>query len=154
MKTIYEELIERVSNGEKFNIDFENRNIKVSNKYLVKNGEYDTSKYKLLNEYNADINSILSDIEALYEVYKYSMISERSENKRKKYFKALPIEELTDEQLVIGQPREVSQANLEGFIFVQILSGNLYWDEKIMNGKWFYQGNDPDLIILKKWIEK
>ena len=82
------------------------------------------------------------------------MISERSENKRRKYFKALPIEELTDEQLVIGQPREVSQANLEGFIFVQILSGNLYWDEKIMNGKWFYQGNDPDLIILKKWIEK
>ena len=154
MKTIYEELIERVSNGEKFNIDFENRHIKVSNKYLVKNGEYDTSKYKLFNEYNADINSILSDIEALYEVYKYSMISERSENKRRKYFKALPIEELTDEQLVIGQPREVSQANLEGFIFVQILSGNLYWDEKIMNGKWFYQGNDPDLIILKKWIEK
>lgn len=153
MKTIYEELIEQVSNGKKFSIDFENRNIKVGNKYLVKNGVYDTSKYKLLNEDNANINSILSNIEALYEVYKYSMPSERSENKRQKHFKALSIEELTDEQLVLGQPREVSQANLEGFIFVQILSGNLYWDEEIM-GKWFYQGNDQDLIILKKWIKK
>ena len=41
---IYQELIERVDNGETFCIDFEKRNMKVGKEYLIKNGEYDVSR--------------------------------------------------------------------------------------------------------------
>lgn len=152
MITICDEMIERVSNGEKFNVDFEKQNIKVGNTYLMKAGDYDKDKYKLSHAYG-NLSIILECIEDLYKSYKYSTPSERSENKRRKYFKALPIEELTDKQLVTGATREVAQAVLETFILCHIVSGELYWDEEKM-GKWFYQGNDPDLIILKKWVEK
>ena len=154
MKLILDELTSRVYNGEKFHIDFEKQNMKVGNEYLIKDGSYDASEYMLATE-NMDIS--LKDhlwvIEELYDNYKYSAPSERSESKRRKYFKALPIEELTDEQLVNGGSREVAQCTLEGYILIAILIGGLYWDEQLM-GKWFYQGKDPDLILLKKWIEK
>lgn len=154
MKLILEELIERVNNGDKFHIDFEKRNMKVGKIYLIKDGQYDEGKYILSKrEGPASIDRVLTIIDDLYDTYKYSMPSEKSESKRKKYFKALPVEELTDEQLVNGEAREVAQCALEGYILTRILDGSLYWDEQLM-GKWFYQGNDPDLIILKKWIEK
>ena len=155
MKPIYHELMERVENGEKFHIDFEKRNMKVGKTYLIKDGEYDTTR-KLYVESMADphnLESILNTIENMYHVYKHSTPSERSENKRRKYFKAKPVEEMTDFELVAGVPRECSQAAIEGYILCHIIDGSLYWDEQLM-GKWFYQGNDPDLIILKKWIEK
>lgn len=153
MKLIMEELIERVDNGERFNIDFEKRNMKVGRTYLIKDGEYDKDKYMLSLSNKATLDIILDNIEDFYNEYKYSMPSERSENKRKKYFKALSAEELSIDDMVNGKSREVAQCILEGYILVNILKGTLYWDEQLL-GRWFYQGNDPDLIILKKWIEK
>ena len=153
--SIYLELIERVDNGETFNIDFEKRTMKVGKDYLVKNGEYDTSKelFGKLYEEPYSLQVVLHMIRDLYKNYKYSLPSERSDNKRKKYFKALSVDELTDEQLATGQKRETTQAALEGFILCSIIAGHLVWDEAIM-GKWFYQSeNDPDLVILRSWIE-
>lgn len=152
MKFIIEEVLERVSNGERFNIDFERRNLRLGKQYIIKDGQYDTNEYISLDT-DTDLETVLHEIEGLYQKYKYSTPSERSENKRRKYFKALPIEELTDEQLVIGESREVAQAMLESYILCRIISGTLYWDEERM-GRWFYQGEDPDLIILKSWINK
>lgn len=153
--SIYLELIERVDNGETFSIDFEKRTMKVGKNYLIKNGEYDTSR-ELFCKLSPDIYSIqvaLHMIRDLYRTYKYSLPSERSDNKRRKYFKALSVDELTDEQLMVAQKRETSQAALEGFILCAILAGQLTWDESIM-GKWFYQSEkDPDLVILRSWIE-
>jgi hypothetical protein len=64
------------------------------------------------------------------------------------------MEELTDEQLMCAERREVAQAKLEGFILCMILENKLIWNEHIM-GKWFWQSKkDSDLVILKKWIEK
>lgn len=153
MKSIYSELSEQVYNGEKFNVNFEKRSIKVGGKYLIKDGEYDKDKYVLfthLNEYG--INDVLKTLDDLYMLYKYSTPSERSENKRHKYFKALSTEEMTDEQLVCGMQREVAQSRLEAFILCSILNGNLTWQDEW--GTFFYQGNDPDFILLKKWIVK
>ena len=147
--TIYEELIERVSNGETFHIDFEKRTMKVGKEYLIRNGEYDSERLLI----KADGN-VLCTIEQMYNVYKYSLPSERSDDKRKKYFKALEIEELSDEQLFVATKREVAQCKLEGYVLCAILSGQLKWDDNVMQGKWFYQSkNDPSLIILKSWIE-
>lgn len=151
---IYLELIERVDNGETFSIDFEKRSMKVGKNYLIKNGEYDTSR-ELFSVYHdiSDLYVILHMIRDLYKSYKYSLPSERNDNKRRRYFKALSVDELTDEQLIKADKRETKQAALEGFILCSILTGQLKWDEAIM-GKWFYQSvNDPDLVILRSWIE-
>ena len=150
--SIYLELLERVSGGESFHIDFEKRNMKVGNDYLIKEGEFDESKELIVGSY--DMQTILNKIEELYKEYKYSLPSERSDNKRRKYFKALPMEEITDEQLMTAERREFSQAALDGFVLCMIVSGQLIWNEDVMQGKWFWQSNnDPDLVVLRSWIE-
>ena len=147
--SIYLELLERVAEGEKFHIDFKKRDMKLGKTYLIKDGEYNAERE--LIHFDGDL---LSEIRELYEDYKISTPSERSEGKRRKYFKALSVEELTDEQLVNGTPRELAQAALEGFILCKILDGSFKWDENIL-GKWFYQDKEnPDLIILKEWVER
>ena len=150
--SIYLELLEMVSNGESFHIDFEKRNMKVGNEFLIKEGEFDKSNELVSGSY--DMRTILNVIEELYKNYKYSLPSERSDSKRRKYFKALPMEEITDEQLMTAERREFSQAVLEGFVLCMIVSGQLVWDEKVMQGKWFYQSkSDTDLVLLRTWVE-
>ena len=146
--TIYDELIKRVSNGETFHIDFEKRTMKIGKQKIIDCGEYDISKP--LIEFKG---FVLEAIDKLYQDYKHSLPSERSDGKRKKYFKALSVDELTDEQLMVAERREVAQAKLEGFILCMILMNVFTWDEFTM-GKWFYQSkNDSDLVILRNWIE-
>jgi hypothetical protein len=149
-KSIYGELMQRVDSGETFHIDFKTRTMKVGKDFLVKNGEYDGARSFWPT---MKMNDMLNVIEDLYQHYKYSLPSERSDSKRKKYFKALPIESLTDKQLIIADRREGAQARLEGFILGMILNGSFVWDEQKL-GKWFWQSkNDPDLVILRSWIE-
>ena len=154
--SIYLELLERVSNGESFHINFEKRNMKVGRDYLIKDGEFDESK-ELLGDSFGNVHSLtdsLFELECLYKVYKYSLPSERSDNKRKKYFKALPMEEITDEQLMAAERREYARAVLEGFVLCMIVSGKLVWDEDVMQGRWFWQSDiDPDLVVLRTWVE-
>jgi predicted SprT family Zn-dependent metalloprotease len=152
--TIYEELVKRVSEGEDFHIDFEKRSMKVGKQYLIKDGEYDTER-ELYMETHAfpNINVILFELDQLYYWYKYSLPSERSDSKRRKYFKALPIEEIPDRELLRAERREVAQAKLEGAIVCLIVSGQLIWNKTVM-GNWFYQSpNDKDFVLLKQWIE-
>ena len=147
--TIYNELLTRVDAGENFCINFETRSMKVGKQFLIKNGEYDKERTLSLKP-TMDVMQI---IEELYHSYKHSLPSERSCSKRKIYFKALPADEMTDIQLAIGCKRDGAQARLEGFILCMVLHGYLKWDEETM-GKWFWQSkNDPDLIILRSWIE-
>ena len=147
--TIYEELLSRIEQGEKFHIDFEKRNMKVGKDWLIKNGECETGRIL----YGYTPVQILELIESYYEDYKYSCPSERSDSKRKGYFKALSVDDLSDEEMVCGENREYAQAKLEGFILCAILMGHFKWDEEKM-GKWFWQSKgDPSLVILRQWIE-
>lgn len=149
--TIYEELVERVFNGEAFNIDFEKRNIKVGKTFLVKDGSYDDDRV-LFGAKSLQMPDIMKLIEFMYHNYKYSLPSERSDNKRKKYFKALSVDEIPDELLMTAEKREVAQAKLEGYILCLAMDNHFKWND-ISNG-WFYQSvGDPDLVILKSWIE-
>jgi len=152
--TIFEELVQRVSNGEAFNIDFENRSLKIGKQFLITKGKYDTSRLLFSNNEEAwSMLIVLGAINCLYKQYKYSLPSERSEKKRRNYFKALPVDQLTDEQLFTAERREIARAKLEGFILCMILENKFVWNEDEM-GKWFYQSkSDSDLVILKKWIE-
>ena len=150
--TIYEELVKRVSDGESFYINFKNRALKIGKKFIIADGFYDDEQ-TLYTTSEMEMSDILSQVEALYKNYKYSLPSERSDNKRRQYFKALPVDKLTDKQMVTGEMREVARAKLEGFILCMIVDGFFVWDESEL-GKWFYQSkNDPDLVILRSWIE-
>lgn len=150
--TIYEELIKRVSEGEIFYVNFKNRSLKIGKKFVITDGVYDDSRELIDCQYDK-LESLFEIIDNLYCNYKYSLPSERSDSKRRKYFKALSINEMNDMQLIAGERREVAQARLEGFILCMILNGEFKWDENAM-GKWFYQSKtDSDLIILRDWIE-
>ena len=147
--TIYEELLSRVEQGEKFKINFEQRSMKVGKDWLIKNGECEVGRVL----YGMNPIAIKEQIERMYQRFKYSCPSERSDSKRKGYFKALSVDELTDEQMIYGKSRELMQAQLEGFILCAILMNHLKWED-LTEEKWFYQSpNDKDLIILKSWIE-
>lgn len=150
--TIYEELVQRVSDGESFYINFKNRAMKIGKKFIIADGVYDTER-KLIDCDYTDMQEMLNKIEKLYEGYKYSLQSERSDNKRRKYFKALSIEEIPDDRLFVSGRREVERAKLEGFILCSVLTGKFEWDERKL-GKWFWQSkNDSDLVILRNWVE-
>lgn len=150
--TIYEELIKRVSEGESFYVNFKNRALKIGKKFVIADGMYDDSR-ELITYPHQNAESLLDVIDNLYCNYKYSLPSERSDSKRRTYFKALSVNEMNDVQLITGERREVAQARLEGFILCMILNRKLQWDEAKL-GKWFYQSKtDPDLVILRSWIE-
>ena len=151
--TIYEELIQRVTQGEPFYINFEERTLKIGKSKLIDNGIYDTNR-KLFGNTAFTTPEIIMIIDGLYRQYKYSLPSERSDSKRRKYFKALAFDELTDEQMLRAELREIRQAYLEGFVLCMLLEGQFRWNE-LTQGKWFYQSScDADLVILRKWIEK
>lgn len=149
---IYNELIRRVEDGESFYVNFKNKSLKIGKKFVIKDGIYDGELFPDIS-FDLDTSLILSYTELLYEQYKYSMPSERSDSKRRQYFKALSADNLTDEQMATGEFREVARAKLEGFILCTIVNGTFKWDEETM-GKWFWQSKkDSDLVILKSWIE-
>lgn len=151
--SIFQKGLEQVEKGERFYINFEQRTMKVGQAKVIDNGEYDISQ----GLYDEKIDSpltLMDRIRELYIKYKLSLPSERSDKKRKKYFKALLIDELTDEQLIYGMRREVAQYMLEAFILCAIINGDFMWDDGI-HGKWFYKDKiEQDLVILKNWITK
>lgn len=97
------------------------------------------------------LQECLSRIEELYHDYKYSTPTEN--DKRRSYFYALPPDKMTDEELIFGNDREQTKEVLELYVLEMIVCGVLVWDKNIMHGNWFYKGNDPDLVILREWID-
>ena len=145
--------LKRVENGDRFHINFEERTMKIGQDKIIDNGEYDTTQVLYYEEID-NPRELLNKVRELYIAYKFSLPSERSDKKRKKYFKALSIDELTDKQLIYGARREIAQYILEAFILCAILNGDFVWDDEI-HGKWFYQDKiEKDLVILKNWITK
>lgn len=147
MKSIYKETIRKVEQGSKFNIDFLHRSLKVDGKYIIKNGEYE-------GELGIEKNSkVLETITKLFVRYHHSLPSERSINKRRNYFMALPEHKLSDDDMLYGEAREVAQVKLELYVLMSILTNDLKWDD-FAKGKWFWQSpNCKELIILKDWVE-
>ena len=101
--------------------------------------------YEILAELTADVGFATN--------VKDNRIIESAEYMRQNFWDpSLSIEELTDEQLMFADRREITHAALEGYILCMILNGQFKWPE---NTGWFWQSKkDSDLVILKKWIEK
>ena len=115
--TIYEELIQRVSEGETFHIDFFNRTMKIGKRKIIDNGQWDENR--TLIDFKGMVFQTIDD---LYKKYKYSLPSERSDSKRQKYFKALAVDEITDEQLMCAEIREITQFLRHFYPLFMILS--------------------------------
>ena len=148
MKTIYQNAVAAVENGARFQVDFRTRSLKIDGKYVISDGNFEGE----LGVEKYDEEKVLLDVEALYQLYKYSIPSERSESKARKYFKSLPESELMDDDMMFGEQRDKAQIELELYLLCQIILG-FQWDAKTM-GTWFWQSkNDKDLVILREWVE-
>ena len=142
----YDEIIKAVEDGAKFTINFQKRTCRVNGKVVMSEEDKPNDVPYLTHEV------VIPAIEQRYETYKHSVPSERSESHRRQYFKALPEKELSDEDMMYGERREVARCKLELYILIQLLRGSLAWESKW--GTWFWQSDkDKDLIILRDWIE-
>lgn len=151
MQNIWEETIQAVGEGSRFKVDFENRSLKVDGKFIIQDGQYEGE----LGIERVNTEEMLEEIETLFQRYKHSIPSERSQSKSKNYFLALPEKDLEDDDMLYGENREVSQVSLELYILICILNGSFGADEVFLAGQWFWQSNnDRDLVILRKWIER
>ena len=151
MKTIYNEAIAAVEDGAKFRVDFEHRSLKINGKYIIKDGEYEG---ELGVDPFENMTTILSEIERLYEEYKNSIPSERSQNKIRVYFNALKENEIADEDMMYGEHREVAQIRLELYLLCCIINDTFQWSELPPYCSYYWQSKkDKNLIILRDWIE-
>ena len=133
--TIYEKLCQ----SESFRIDLNKKNLWINGVQYIKAG---------INLTHIPLIKESCNLEELYQQYKYSVPSSKP---CRSYFKALPVDGLTDYQLAIGMPRYKAQALLEGYILLAGMAGLLGIE---FTQKWYWQSKiDPDFVILKEWIE-
>lgn len=149
MKTIYEETIERVSQGAYCSVDFKKRSLRLNGKAVKLEGEFGIQEFSNLDEW-------LDEAENLYDEYKYSKPSQQSmKRERKSKFRALSVSQLVDElgheALSNPTPRTVAQAKLEVFILLSLVSG-IFNPDELFAKDWFYQGADKSFIIRKDWF--
>lgn len=140
------EIIEKVDAGKHLRVDFKARKAWLGKKEI----EVEPNMcYGVPLEYD-NLDDWLDMVEDLYDNYKYSRPTERSERlARTSYFGgALP---MGDETSAAPDKREVAQAKLELYILCSLLSGAFNPDELFAKDV-FYQGADPDLVMEKIWF--
>lgn len=156
--SIYKGLIDSVAEGAKFKINLVNKTLQIGKQKIIEKGKIINEKYNdvelilpsdlepYFSMQFGTINMSFTIIERLYEDYKHSVPSENYSDTS--YFKALSVDELTDGDLCSGDPRELAQAKLEGYILLAALTGWFIWPNE---NHWYWKGMD-DLIILRNWI--
>lgn len=140
---LYDEIINSVSSGSVFNVDLKKKVLQLDKNNVP------------LDNINVNISSsedMLSTIHKLFERYKYSVPSERSEGKRRRYFKALKLSEIEYDDFMFGEGRDTAQIKLELYVLLSSIYHKDFWEE-IFKEQFFYQSDkDRDLIILKDWV--
>ena len=140
---LYDEIINSVSSGSVFNVDLKKKALQLDKNNVP------------LDNINVNISSsedMLSTIHKLFERYKYSVPSERSEGKRRRYFKALKLSEIEYDDFMFGEGRDTAQIKLELYVLLSSIYHKDFWEE-IFKEQFFYQSDkDKDLIILKDWV--
>ena len=140
---LYDEIINSVSSGSVFNVDLKKKVLQLDKNNVP------------LDNINVNISSsedMLSTIHKLFERYKYSVPSERSEGKKRRYFKALKLSEIEYDDFMFGEGRDTAQIKLELYVLLSSIYHKDFWEE-IFKEQFFYQSDkDKDLIILKDWV--
>ena len=140
---LYDEIINSVSSGSVFNVDLKKKVLQLDKNNVP------------LDNISVNISSsedMLSTIHKLFERYKYSVPSERSEGKRRRYFKALKLSEIDYDDFMFGEGRDTAQIKLELYVLLSSIYYKSFWEE-IFKEHFFYQSDkDKDLIILRDWV--
>ena len=142
---VYSKAIEKIERGSKFNIDLSKRTLSIDKK-RVKLKDQDLGMNRI-----DDMPRILEVIDELYKDFRTSVPSETADNNQGRYFRAFDIDNLTDEQLIYGENRQIARFRLEFFILCQLIYGTFIWDDELLGGTWFYQSKmDKSLVIRKE----
>ena len=159
--SIYTELLNAVNNGSKFRVDLIKKSLWINKRQIIMEeeivNEQDQGK-ELIEDHDLDEHvgyyaplskNPWTRISILYDKYKHSVPSKNG--MKKCYFKALPVEELTDAELAYNADRNYCQAILEGYILLGSLAGWLKWEHET---HWFWKSEtDEELVVLKQWIK-
>lgn len=147
----YQEIIEQVSQGAYYSVDFKKRSLRLNGKAveISQGDELEIERYNSLDEW-------LDKVEELYDAYKYSKPTKLTIKKqRRDRFKALSVSELIAEcgHDALNTPviRDVAKAELEVFILLSLINGSFNPDE-LFAKDWFYQGSDKTFIMRKDWF--
>lgn len=133
-------IYELLKESETCKVDLNKKSLWLNGKQYIKDGA-NLTELPLIDQEE--------DLDALYYDYKYSVPSSKAS---KSYFKALPVDSLTDVQLATGHPRYKASAMLEGYILLAGMAGLLA--SVVSTGNYFWQSEtDSDFVILKKWIQ-
>lgn len=151
METIYDKVIEQVSQGAHCSVNFKKHTLSINGKFIkIKEGDPGIKKYDNLDDW-------LDEVENLYDDYKYSKPTTQSMKRDSKAkFKALStsqlVEALGHDALSNPVLRNVAQAKLEVFILLSLVHG-IFNPDELFAKDWFYQGSDKTLIIRKDWFK-
>lgn len=150
--SIYTDLLHEADKGKPFKIDLVEKSLRINGKQIIEEGVL-LNEVELIESYDLEkaigLTGSLEEnpwqwINDLYHKYKES-VPKQYDNKHH-YFKGLPIEELTTEQLAWNIDRHFAQAMLEGYILLASLKGWLKWE---FGNNWFWRGDNEDLVVLK-----
>ena len=131
-------IYELLKESETCRVDLNKKSLWLNGKQYIKDGA-NLTELPLIDQEE--------DLDALYYDYKYSVPSSKAS---KSYFKALPVDSLTDVQLATGQPRYKAR-QCQGYILLAGMAGLLA--SVVSTGNYFWQSEtDSDFVILKKWI--
>lgn len=163
--------LEQISQGKTFHIDFAKRSLRVGKRTLIKDGKVKgkdrDGNMLYMYPFGDTIEDFLPRLADLYYLYRHSRPSARSEAHRRLYFDAIPLDDLSNDDLVYGEPREQRRFLLEFYILKQIISGSITWDIPLTSpGSWFWQHpfsktNHPQhkdheyagLVLLRQWVK-
>lgn len=158
-KSVYEAAVEAAQAGKRVRVYLRERYLVIEDEPVVEAGKTELEQFlsdEMLENFVGSIPPlvcVLDTVEELYGKYKHSIPTEKTESQRRPYFKALAEGELSDDDMLYGERRDVAQARLEAYILCAVLDGSLTWDEEFM-GKWFWQSEqDKDLVLLRSWID-
>lgn len=145
MKHIFAETLDLVRKGANYRINFKTRSLVVGGKKIITNGEYEGS----LGIDFPTMEGALKSLEDHYVMYCFSVPSARSDSK-KTMFKALPLRELSKEDIMYGEDRYYALCVLELHLLLTIISGVFTWNLDILGerSKIFWQSPNIRKLIL------
>ena len=157
MNNLYHHCLAAISDGNCFSINFKKRSLSISGRQLIKDGAIVDNSFADFGIPVPDgIHEAIDRIQDLYAIYRHSCPSARSESRRRLYFLALPLDELSEDDIRWSVSRESARFDLEYHFLVYVCLGIIRWQSPLSDkGSWFWQPcpNHP-LVIQRDWIEQ
>ncbi|MBQ0160344.1 MAG: hypothetical protein KBT28_06940 [Bacteroidales bacterium] len=145
MHPFYDKMLQRIqTENVRFSISFERRRLTIDGKIVpIPTDEF----------LDWSIDEIIDELKYLFAGYHRSVPSERTEHKRRTYFYALPLSQLSDDDIETGLLREQAQFAIELFFLLNIANGK-FTDFPFRDDQAFFWQPIPNhpLIVMRSWL--